>query len=277
MKHTAPAMFTCPPRRPATRTTGRAPRSAHVRPSAGSATACSRPRSRYGRPGRARYFYPRPHLGLPHLDRRLVPFQRPTDRRLAAPAMPPQPPHPLDRVADVEQPPDQPLHALERPALVLVIEAVSQRAPLQLPLQPLPLRRRQPFRPPSAPPTPALLLHPATCAPTVPSPAAPPRSAPCPPRPRAPRPPPPARPPASPAPRASARPLRIPHKDVVPQGSPLVTTARTSPIQPEYRQGIPLAGRPSFAPEISFRLGETGSSPTRPATASRTQRLQQKR
>ncbi|GAA0927726.1 hypothetical protein GCM10009574_058540 [Streptomyces asiaticus] len=50
-----------------------------------------------------------------------------------------------------------------------------------------------------------------------------------------------------------------PHRDIIPVGPlglSLAVIDRESP-----------AGRPSFASEISFRLGETGSSPTRPATA----------
>lgn len=72
-----PAIETRPEPLPLTRTTGygrSGPRSWHT---VGSSTARPRPRggSRHRAPPRC--FYPRPGLFLPHLDRRVVPFDRP--------------------------------------------------------------------------------------------------------------------------------------------------------------------------------------------------------
>lgn len=79
---------------------------------AASATDWPRPRRRSRLRGPPPCFYPRPHLLLPQLDRLVVPLDRPTGRLLPRPAMAlQQPPGPLHRATDVEQPPDQRLHA----------------------------------------------------------------------------------------------------------------------------------------------------------------------
>jgi hypothetical protein len=55
-----------------------------------SAPALPRPRSRSRRPGRARWFYLRPHLVLPHRHRVLVALERLPDRDMDRPAVPAQ-------------------------------------------------------------------------------------------------------------------------------------------------------------------------------------------
>jgi hypothetical protein len=59
---------------------------------------------------------------------------------------PQQLPNTLDGVADVEHPPDQQLHPLQRPTLEVVVPAVRERTSSELPLQPLPLPGARPLR-----------------------------------------------------------------------------------------------------------------------------------
>src|SRR5512142_592963 len=136
-------MLTRPPPAPRTRTSGRAPRGAQVRPF-GGLSPCPASSSKQMKAPRSRAtLYLRPHLGLPHRDRGIVPFHGLAHRNLARPAVPAhQLPGPLHRVTHVEQLADQRLDPAQRPALVPG-EPVRQRAFPQLLLQPGPLLRAQ--------------------------------------------------------------------------------------------------------------------------------------
>src|SRR5258708_4497627 len=111
-------MLTRPPPAPRTRTTGRAPRGAQVRPFGGLTPWPASSSKQMRRPGRAPRLYIGPHLGLPHPDRLIVAFHRLAAGPLAGPAVPAhQLPGALDGVPDMKQPADQRLDPAQRPAL----------------------------------------------------------------------------------------------------------------------------------------------------------------
>lgn len=135
---------------------------------AASATGRPRPRRRSRLRGPPLCFYLRPHLLLPQLHCFVVTFDRSAGRLLPGPAVPlQQPPCPLHRVADVEQPPDQRLHPCQRPTLIR--PPMSERTALQLALELRDLscgKSRTTWRPlgpdtflTSLPPLPAPALH----------------------------------------------------------------------------------------------------------------------
>src|SRR5256885_340815 len=136
-------MLTRPPPAPRTRTTGRAPRGAQVRPFGGlrpwpasSSKQSQAPRSRAVLLYRAT---PAPSTPRPPRRRARAPGGQVPGRTSRAGASASTP---LGRVADVKQPPDQRLDPAQGPPLV-VSEPVGQRAFPQLQLEPGPLPRAQ--------------------------------------------------------------------------------------------------------------------------------------